>query len=318
MAADDGALLDLVDRIYESVDRPELWPVTIRAIGEVLGGRRHFWDLDRHSERLAHNFALIPSAIGACEPMFLLSRAGLRFLDEYDREFGELIIRFLKVVFLSILWSPNDVHAREAIGLVLTQRYVAAFDALSSPGPTPAGAARRTLIAALWADGHAFGTDSLRAMQLLMPHLDRAVRLQVRLSIADVQADRVAGALDVLTVGVILVARSGKPLWANRRAQEIMRDANGVRLRAAGLMGRRPADTRSLHELIQGAVSGGSQGLAAISRGEDSRPLLAIAVPLKPPAEVTLSIDQRPASSSSAIRIAPTSRRSSLCSEPSI
>jgi hypothetical protein len=35
-------LLSTVDRIYESVERPELWPETIHVIGETLGGRRGF------------------------------------------------------------------------------------------------------------------------------------------------------------------------------------------------------------------------------------------------------------------------------------
>jgi DNA-binding CsgD family transcriptional regulator/PAS domain-containing protein len=283
MAADDGRVLHLVDRIYESVDRPELWPVTIQAIGELLGGRRHFWDMDRRDQRTT--FARDTAAADAgCQPTFFLSRTDVKSLDEYEHEFGELIIRFLKIVFLSILGSPNEVRAREAIGLVLTRRYVEAFESLHGrPEPAPPGSARRKLIAALWEDGHAFSRDNLHTMRLLTPHLDRAVRLQVRLSFADVRADRVTGALDVLTVGVILVDRSGRPVWLNRRAREIMHDSNGVRLRATGLVAQRPADTRSLHELVQGAVSAGSQGFSAISRGENSRPLLAIAVPLKPP-----------------------------------
>jgi hypothetical protein len=63
-----------------------------------------------------------------CQPTFFLSRADVKALDEYEQEFGDLIIRFLKVIFLSILWSPNDVDTREAIGLIMTQRYMQAFE----------------------------------------------------------------------------------------------------------------------------------------------------------------------------------------------
>jgi hypothetical protein len=40
----------------------------------------------------------------------------LQALDRYAEEFGGLIVRFLKLVFMSVLWSRNNVGAREAIG----------------------------------------------------------------------------------------------------------------------------------------------------------------------------------------------------------
>jgi hypothetical protein len=49
-----------------------------------------------------------------------------------------------------------------------------------------------------------------------------------------------------------------------------------------GLRGRCPIDTRSLRELIKEAVSAGTQGIVAVSRGDDLRPLLLIAAPLRP------------------------------------
>jgi hypothetical protein len=39
----EAVLLPLIGRIYESVERSELWPDTIYKIGEYIGGRRGFW-----------------------------------------------------------------------------------------------------------------------------------------------------------------------------------------------------------------------------------------------------------------------------------
>src|SRR6516164_4412758 len=50
MVASEQALLGTVDRIYEAIERPELWPKTIYAIGELIGGRRHFWGLDQSTD----------------------------------------------------------------------------------------------------------------------------------------------------------------------------------------------------------------------------------------------------------------------------
>jgi hypothetical protein len=70
-----------------------------------------------------------PFEIG-CYGTFFLSRMDLQALDEYAQEFGDLIIRFLKIVFLSMLRSQKDVRAREGIGLKMAQRYLQASEAL--------------------------------------------------------------------------------------------------------------------------------------------------------------------------------------------
>jgi DNA-binding CsgD family transcriptional regulator len=104
----------------------------------------------------------------------------------------------------------------------------------------------------------------------------------MRMSSANIRAGILSGALDCLTHGVILVDHSRQPLWLNRRAQEILDASSGLRLSSAGLVGHRPADTRSLRELIKEALSAGKQGLLAVSRGKELRPLLVTAVPLNP------------------------------------
>jgi DNA-binding CsgD family transcriptional regulator len=277
--ASEEALLAIVDRIYESIERPELWPETIYGIGELIGGRRHFWGLD-HNTQLP---GMDPAREVGCFGTLFLSRIDLQALDEYAQEFGELIVRFLKIVFLSILRSQNDVAAREAIGLKIAQRYLQAFEpsqgAFASSGSNSVG---RKLIAALWEDGRVFSGDNLRWMRRLAPHLERALRLQMRLSSADIRAGMVSGALDCLAHGVVFVDQSGLPIWLNKRAEEIIDCSDALGLSAAGLVGHRPTDTRSLRELIKEAVSAGTQGLLPISRDDNLRPLLLTAIPLKP------------------------------------
>ncbi len=278
--AEKQSLPEIVDRIYESIERPNLWPKTINAIGNFLGGRPHFWSAEESTERAGWRPKFLEAG---CQPTVFLSRMDLKALDEYEQEFGELIIRFLKNVFLSILWSPEGVSAREAIGLIMTQRYLQAFEtSVGTSTSSPPISARRRLIAALWEDGHVFSSDDLRSMRLLAPHLDRAARLQMRLNSANLHADRISGALDALTLGVVLVDGSGLPLWHNRRAQEIINRSNAVRPASAGLAGHCRSDTQSLRELIKRALSTGNQGLVAINRGAELRPLVVIAVPLRP------------------------------------
>ena len=281
--AREQSLSEIVDRIYGSIEQPDLWPKTIDAIGDFLGGQTHFWSADESAQRVRPlpKMSSVMLETG-CWPTVFLSRMDLKALDEYEQEFGELIVRFLKNVFLSILWSPDDVRAREAIGLIMTQRYVQAFDPSVGTSTSSPASPRRRLIAALWENGYTFSSDNLYSMRLLAPHLDRAARLQMRLNSADLHADRISGALDALTLGVVFVNDSGLPLWHNRRAQEIISRSNAAQRGSTGLAEHSRSDTQSLRELIKRALSARNQGPVAISRGAELRPLLVIPIPLKP------------------------------------
>ena len=276
----EGAVLTLVDRIYGAVEQADEWPEIVNAIGSLVGGRPDFWYSDGNAQNLRAN----PSVSEAgCHGTLFLSRADLRDLDDYAHEYGELITRFLKIIFLSTLTSQINIGAREVIGLRMTKRYLNAFESSSENSQSPAARfAARNFIAALWEDGRTFSHDSLRLMRLLMPHLDRALRLQMRLNTDALRADMVSGALDHLTLGVVLVDRSGLPFWHNRRAREIMHCSNALRLSSIGIVGRNASQTRSLRELIETAVFAGTQSMLAIDRGDQFRSLLLIASPLKP------------------------------------
>jgi PAS domain-containing protein len=239
--ASEEALFSTVDRIYEAIERPELWPKTIYAIGELIGGRRNFWGLDQSIPSLGPSRGN-PYEAG-CHGTFFLSQADLRTLDKYAEEFGELIIRFLKITFLSILRSQNEVSAREAIGLKMVQRYSEAFDPVGHRNSKAAG---RKLIAALWEEGRLFSENNLRFMHALIPHLDRALRLEMRLNLTNLHSNLVSGALDYLTHGVVLVDSSGVPLLVNKRAEEIINQTDALRLSPVGLSGRRPSYARKL------------------------------------------------------------------------
>jgi DNA-binding CsgD family transcriptional regulator/PAS domain-containing protein len=276
-SATDRTVLAIVDRIYEAAERPERWPETIRDLGDFIGGRRDFW-LSNPSTRTGGLVPSRASLLTGCYGSVFLSRSDLRELDQYAGEYGELIVRFLKIVFLSTLSSQKDIAGREAIGLLMTRRYLQAFRGMQA-SPSSWKSVGRRLIAALWEDGRTFNGENLR---LITPHLDRALRLQMRLNATQLQADIISGALDHLTLGVILVDRAGIPIWHNRRAQEIMASADGLRIARNGLVGASPADTQVLRKLVTAAVCEGAQGLLALERGVESRPLLLIAMPLKP------------------------------------
>jgi DNA-binding CsgD family transcriptional regulator len=258
-------LASLIDRIYASVEQPELWPETIGEIGCLVGGGNRFW-----SEDHALHAQLNPVAsAAACHGTFMLSRADLRALDQYAAEFDNLIVRFLRLVFLSVLWSRKDVGAREALGARMVRRYLQVREPFT-----------RRLIAAMWEDGQMFDSQHLNYMQLLTPHLDRAARLQMRLNLTTLRSELVSRALDSLTLGVIVVDQAGAKIWHNRRAEEIVSDPEVLTFSGPRLIGRDASSTQSVRELIRRAVAG-EPGLLPIER-DGSKPLLLVATPLRP------------------------------------
>jgi hypothetical protein len=124
-ATSEDALRAIIDRIYESVERPELWPKTICAIGDCVGGRRSFWAGDQSVHCPQVSPGQNPRWIEAtCQGTFFLSRTDLRVLEQYEEEFGELIVRFLKIVFLSTLSAQTEISVRETIGFRMAQQYL--------------------------------------------------------------------------------------------------------------------------------------------------------------------------------------------------
>ena len=107
VGSNEEALLNVIDRIYGSIEAPELWPETIYAVGELIGGRCHFWGPDQD---ISADVTRGPNELeSGCSGTFFLSRQDLQVLDEYAEEFSDLITRFLKIVFLSILRSQKEV-----------------------------------------------------------------------------------------------------------------------------------------------------------------------------------------------------------------
>jgi len=266
----EETLLPLIDRIYSSVERPDSWADTINAIGEVIGGRADLW-----STRSISGRGINP--IGK-QHTFFLSRQDLKTFDQYVEKFGELIAQFLKLVFLSHFWHQNEVGISDVACSGIADKYLAAFQPVE--GASVSRLEVRRLVWDLWTDGRRFDGDGLRHMRLFMPHLERAVRLQMRLRALDLRARMVSGALDHLTLGVIFIDAAGLPLWLNRRAKEILNHSPVLRLSSNGLVGQRPSDTKSLREIITETVFSGLQGVLSINRDFDLRPLLLVSMPL--------------------------------------
>ncbi|WEK06559.1 MAG: response regulator [Candidatus Devosia phytovorans] len=94
-------------------------------------------------------------------------------------------------------------------------------------------------------------------------------------------------ALNRIAVGVFLIDSERKVLFRNRRAGELLDEADGISLGREGLLrGEKPQQTHALRDIMDTAIARGADGArqgseaVALTRESGRRPLIAVACPL--------------------------------------
>jgi PAS domain-containing protein len=109
-----------------------------------------------------------------------------------------------------------------------------------------------------------FSREEKRRISLLMPHIQRSLQIRSRLGTHDAQARLGFDLLHALMVPLIVVDGQGQIIFANREAERIMRDADGLICLSGVLTVADSSAAGTLRRLIGTAI--------AVSRGEDEFP----------------------------------------------
>jgi DNA-binding CsgD family transcriptional regulator len=112
--------------------------------------------------------------------------------------------------------------------------------------------------------GKHYDSRNVKLLESCMPHLRRALQVSIQVGTLQSRLDTAMAAIDNISLGVIFADRFARTLHANRAAQEILADCDGLSLGKGGaLIAARPGDSAKLRGLIANASR------AAI-RGHDS------------------------------------------------
>jgi DNA-binding CsgD family transcriptional regulator len=262
--------LDLIDRIYAAADNQSLWPNFLEHLAETLrcAATNLFIQDLRHAGGMG-------SATFNTDPAFNRSYA-----EHYGKVNiflirGKSLLRAGNVCFSDELcpdaeaersefyndWILPQGHGHGLLGVV--------FNDQSLVGNV--GAIR----------GHSrtqFGREEKRLLGILMPHLQRAVELQRRINQLEALHAGTTEALDHWTTAVFLVDESGRVLLANRSAEEVLNNRDGLFLECGTLHGHGSTDTGALHRAIReascpGLLNGISRRTLSMSRPSGRRPL---------------------------------------------
>jgi DNA-binding CsgD family transcriptional regulator len=124
-----------------------------------------------------------------------------------------------------------------------------------------------------------FEDDEIALYQRLVPHLQRAVQLNAKLELLNLQCAASAEMLHRLDRGAFLVEASARVLFTNREAERSMRAEGGLRVVNGMLRARSTSVTAKLHALIAGCAGQGGKegGLLLVERGPN-RSAVAVSV----------------------------------------
>ena len=132
-----------------------------------------------------------------------------------------------------------------------------------------------------------FEADDKHHLDMLLPHLSRAMLLHRRLQGLTQDNRLVLDALEKLSVGMIAVDAQATVLFANPTAERLLREGLGLTCRQGCLGATDPTKEGELRRLIQQAglaafgKSGEAGGVLALPRVE-GRPLSLLVCPLRP------------------------------------
>ena len=127
-----------------------------------------------------------------------------------------------------------------------------------------------------------FGGKERSLARLLIPHLQRAAQMARHIQNANLLTKSAHATLDVLPHPVLLLARDGRLIYANSRAERLLGEADGLMSGRETLSAASSAATRTLTALIGAAARDpGEGGTARLPRPSGKPALAAIAIPIR-------------------------------------
>jgi DNA-binding CsgD family transcriptional regulator len=130
-----------------------------------------------------------------------------------------------------------------------------------------------------------FDESNFRVVQVLAPHVRRAMQVATELGAAAQERDHFVTALDQLAVGVVLTSDTGKALHLNSAAERIVASGDGLVMRQGHLVAGSHREQVRLQQLIgmtsakTAAASFQRSGRCAVRRPSGKPPWLVLVAP---------------------------------------
>ncbi|MCP3728067.1 helix-turn-helix transcriptional regulator [Paraburkholderia sp. CNPSo 3272] len=284
----DGELSKVITSIYDAAVEPERWPTALERVVGFLGAMHaHLWEGDA-KERLR--------SVG-------WAGTAPRFVQAYDEHYVRMDPFALARTWPSGTILTDPMMAPRAV----IERSEFFQDWARPQGMNTAVGTNVALdggnVAVLVAtrrqrDGN-FDQEHLDLLAGLLPHFQRALRMNLHLCGMDLVQHTASAALDALSHAVLIVDTSCHVMFANRVAEEFLSSADGIGSGPLGLFAMTTTLTNSLRSLVARATAVGKDpptgSALALSRTSMKRPYQALISPLAVDAARARGVSRKPA-----------------------
>lgn len=274
----ESILLSLINDVYSAAENPELWPAFLEHLSDALNSKMSVLlhqDARNRSASVGSFVRLDPASAQVYEQHYaarnvfftharepLLSGALLCDSDVDERT-------LLRSEYYGDFLEPHDV--RHAAGLVvMNERGIVSI--LSTMRSRNKGA---------------FTAANFTLLRALRPHVQRGFQLHRALCSAEERATLHSDALDLVEDGVVLLNARGQIAFMNRRATDIVKAGDGLKVAGRELRASTPAAQTRLSRLVADALGAacashaGSGGSVSVLRSSSQRPYEVTVSPLR-------------------------------------
>lgn len=255
------AAADVVSGIYEAALEPAKWPEALRRMAEELG---------------AQSAAAFVVDVSIAEVGFIaVSGLDPRALDDYVAHYAQIDPwnEYLgKHPSGRVIVSQTVMDDRSFERTEFYDDFLRRYDIFHAMGGFVMRSGSLAFLCGVQRSRErgAFAAADLQRMKDLFPHLERAARIHRRLVQAGGLKDGMAAALDRMPLAAIFADRFGRAVWMNRPAEELVRHADGLRLRDGRIEATAGNGVQAeLRRLVQGATAvAASSGARAMRRSK--------------------------------------------------
>ncbi len=301
-------LLSLLELIYSAVSRPDLWPVVLDEIAELIGGESTCLFASFPQTTVLSLARMDPAAWDVFSSYYASINVWMErsegIIPDGDVRYSHRVIadrELEKTEFYNDYLVKNDMQYSAGLKIPLGNSLPAAFissQRAKSKGP--------------------FQDVEGLVLETLLPHLQRALSLYFQFSQVQSSILGLESALDAFDHAVFGLDRQGRVVFSNRHAEDHVRSADRIRLSNGVLTAIEPAQNSQLQSLLSQAIDAGngrgiSSGGAMLLHGKfTAKPIQLTVTPLRAaPTGIALQLaalvflsdsDGRPRSRTSTLR----------------
>jgi DNA-binding CsgD family transcriptional regulator len=270
----------LVESVYDASIEGSRWPNFLTQLAQQLGGvlpTLFIHDTRAHSGVLAINVGYDSGTVRAYKEHFaernIWLRSGNHLLTPGSVRTSHVMCS--RQAFLASEWYADycrPLNISQGIGATIHRDSMVTSNIAIFAGDDRAD----------------FAVEEIDLLRALMPHMQRALKIHMHVAAADLRQREFAEAMEPLAVGVILVGKDARIIFANASAQRLLQHRDGLMTDGNGLRAVQAREATTLRALIDctaakvGQVHLRSGGALNVTRRNGLRALQVLVSPIRP------------------------------------